>query len=427
MNHKPNGAITTHISQTSNGSTVSVRPKTAEAFPALSSSEPMPQQPQWVMQKTKKQEPKVSKVAPAPVLPPSGLNDFPVLSKGGKTESSKGRKSSSVTVPVSNTWVNLNNFNSDAKNNSGASTSGFNDLSKQKQEKVKDNKNNLKNLKGGEAGTSDNTTEVKSKNKKKKNKNLSGIIDDLSNDTNKISVSEAKITENNERNITADEGSTTNKQRKVPNGITKKRSELNIGALEVNELPGTSTTSKPPPGFNVKPPPGFSSFIVPNSTLPNDLTFTSSSGQSYSIVPSQQFYPPPNFKSRNQLLIEKFKAVLRDSDAIQQFKVYSDMFRVGEIPPEKYYRHCRDFMGNEFGTIFPELLVLLPNVERQQDLYKVHQSNGGIKGLEICATCKQVILTSDLRNHLSNHVLDNHFPVLNNQVPPENNNVWSKK
>lgn len=66
----------------------------------------------------------------------------------------------------------------------------------------------------------------------------------------------------------------------------------------------------------------------------------------------------------------------------------------------------------------------MPSIEKQQELYKIHVENGGKKGLEVCATCQQVVLTSELKYHLSKHTLDNHFPSLGNQIAT--NNVWKK-
>ncbi|KAF5293670.1 hypothetical protein FQA39_LY03155 [Lamprigera yunnana] len=401
VNHKTNG-VTTHISQNSTATpTVSVRPNSVvEAFPALS-SEPIPEA-HWIPQKQKKQEPKASKVAPAPSLPSNSLSDFPSLAKSGKTDS---KKSSSVNVPASSTWVNLNNFNSDVKINT-----------KQKQEKNKDNKN----VKNGKQESKNPKVEFSSdtKTKKKKNRSSAQEIEELTNSVTKncnIDETDNKLMEDN-------------KEQK--NEITRKRSELNIESLEVREPLLFSSSSKdqpsiskPPPGFNVKPPPGFHNFPALQNTLSNDLTFTNSSGQSYSILPCPQFHPPPNFKGRNHILIEKM-AMLKDSNEIQQFKMYSDMFRVGDIPAENYYEHCRNFMGSEFNNLFVELLVLLPNIGKQQELYKIHKSNTKTKLLEVCVTCSQVVLKNELRHHLSSHILDNHFPIIKQCHV---NNVWNKK
>ncbi|KAK5641502.1 hypothetical protein RI129_010049 [Pyrocoelia pectoralis] len=409
VNHKSNGAVTTILSQNS------VRPHSiAEAFPALN-AEPIPQA-QWVSLKQKKQEPKASKVAPAPTLPTNTLNDFPTLSKAsGKSES---KKSSTVNIPVSNAWVNLNSFNSDSKNSN-----------KQKQEKNNNNKTVSKNNKTDDNKMMKNSKQDASSKTIKSDGNTSKLEEAI------LQESKSKKKKNKTSSQTPDDTSnnvSTQLRSPQENGITKKRSELNIGSLEISEptrfqqyIHDYPAIKKPPPGFSVKPPPGFSNFNLSNNSLSNDLTFTSSSGQSYAIVPSQQFHLPPNFTARNQELIEKFMAVLNDSDGIQQFKVYSDMFRVGEIPADKYYVHCQNFMGSEFSKIFPELLVLLPNVQKQQELYKVHKGNNGkCKGLDVCARCQQVVLKPDLRDHLSNHTLANHFSTSNQPVTA--NNVWNK-
>lgn len=40
------------------------------------------------------------------------------------------------------------------------------------------------------------------------------------------------------------------------------------------------------------------------------------------------------------------------------------------------------------------------------------------KELDVCATCKQVLLTSDLLTHVQSHALENNFPVLNANDAP---------
>lgn len=99
VNSRPNGAaITTHITTTKSAPSTSSQPmkqqQSSEDFPALVQSSPVTQ-PQWVQQRPKKQqEQKNAKVAPAPVLPPSDLAQFPSLSKNAV----KAKKTSSVTV-----------------------------------------------------------------------------------------------------------------------------------------------------------------------------------------------------------------------------------------------------------------------------------------------------------------------------------------
>nr|CAI5827373.1 unnamed protein product [Callosobruchus analis] len=111
------------------------------------------------------------------------------------------------------------------------------------------------------------------------------------------------------------------------NGMIKKRSEIKIGNLSnsgessmLSKKPEDST--KPPPGFTIKPPPGLNPAAFPGLGVANDLTFTSSSGQSYSITPSIKYHPPLNFQSRNQNLVKKVMSIL-DSDTIKVSELYA--------------------------------------------------------------------------------------------------------
>lgn len=75
----------------------------------------------------------------------------------------------------------------------------------------------------------------------------------------------------------------------------------------------TNGSAGPPPGFGTtggesnkaaQPPPGFKSVTLNSVAKPptNDLTFTTSMGESFSIMPAQHTYlPPPNASKRNQV------------------------------------------------------------------------------------------------------------------------------
>lgn len=439
VNHKANGTITT--------GTVQVRPpqQSAEAFPALSSA-PIPQA-QWVMAKAKKQEPKTAskKVAPAPELPTSSLSDFPALNERAKSD--KCKKSSSVLV-------NLNTYNSMTKslkesnnnNNYNEINNASNNVNKQKHDKSKDNNTNnnnksvTKSKKGNELKNEINESKSKNNNKKKKNKSFENNSPIQLYTTNVPTTSSS-----------SDTSTTMSNQ----NGVIKKRSELKIEPLEVSDETNKDISleqNKPPPGFNIKPPPGLNRFNamatssgssggnnnssnnkrsssranidLKTPSSPNDLTFTASSGQCYSILP--QYHHPPNFNLRNAHLFEKFIQVLKTSESITEFKNYSDLFRKGIYPAEKFYNHCQTVLDGDFDKIFLELLVLLPDIEKQQELYKIHKLKAGKTNLDVCQTCKQVVLMKDLKSHLVNHNLENHFPVLSQPNNNNVNNVWKK-
>lgn len=319
---------------------------------------------QWVKpSQPKEQKPKTSKVAACPVLPPrDSPTDFPSL---GKSDT-KSKKSTTVTMPVSGVWVN------------------------------------------NDQGTS---KETKSKNKKKKSKNTNNSENEKQ-ETLKTKEDVSKIDKDVNKNDT-----------KLLNGVIKKRTELKIDSLQIadtnlangNDFPALGS-NKLPPGISMQPPPGFAA---------NNLTFTSSSGQSYSILPTHHFISPPNFMQRNKALIDKFMSCLKSNEDILEFRQLSNMFRNGDFASNEYYEHCKQVIGaDNFSVIFPELLVLLPDIQKQQELYNHHVSQGGSKrSLEVCATCNQVVASSDLRTHLSNHTLENHFPALGAQ---EISSVWRK-
>lgn len=419
VNHRSNGAITTHISSQNSGS-VKIRPHPSNDFPALSKA-PVPEV-QWVKPNTPREpKTKVSKVAPAPILPPrNSTTDFPSLSK----TDTRTKKSSSLTVPLNNTWLTEQSTSKEITKEISKETSK--ETSKEST-KNKNNNNNVnikdvapKNKNGStiiEPSTSkENLTKNKSKKKKSKasvNNNVSE--NDLYEPKQGLKNSQTSLNSLKEKS----KGAPTESQQ---NGVVKKRSELKIDSLQISDANLTNGSGFPalgprklPPGIATHPPPGFAA---------NDLTFTNSSGQSYSILPTSQFIPPPSFDQRNRILVEKFMSALRSNEKIFEFKQISNMFRNGDLPSKDYYEHCKEVIGDDFTQIFPELLVLLPDIQKQQELYTHHvNSNGSKKFLEVCATCNQVVLTNDLRSHLTNHTLENHFPVLGAQ---EISSVWRK-
>lgn len=107
-----------------------------------------------------------------------------------------------------------------------------------------------------------------------------------------------------------------------------------------------------------------------------------------------------------------------------EFRKYSDLFRQDELPPKKYYAHCKEILGSHFEDIFPELLVLLPDIQKQQELYQAHDG-ASKKNLLVCQKCQQVILNRELTDHYRYHSLDNHFPSLG-QAQQVSNNAWKK-
>lgn len=141
--------------------------------------------------------------------------------------------------------------------------------------------------------------------------------------------------------------------------------------------PGFAAAARQPPLLSVpqqtsrtKPPPGFQPFSqiakgkvkeniapVEDTTVSNPEVKTSNSKQ-----------------ERNQMLIEKIRGLLGyDKTKFDEFKAVSGKFRKGDCSAAEYYAHCRDLFATNFSQVFSELVDLLPDEERKNELLSVHQ------------------------------------------------------
>lgn len=190
----------------------------------------------------------------------------------------------------------------------------------------------------------------------------------------------------------------------------------------------------PPPGLSVplnKPPPGFT-----------DALSTRDFPSEHVILPKQTmalagvYSVPEDFKERNVKLIQTINDYLKnDESKFNEFKTYSGKFRQGQISATQYYRSCRDLLGENFQKLFNELLVLLPDVAKQQELLTAHndfriaenqKSNKSKKkkknvwqtdsnselDCQMCVICKQVLTRKDFISHKALHNEDDEFPSL---------------
>ncbi|XP_012997541.1 E3 ubiquitin-protein ligase ZNF598 isoform X1 [Cavia porcellus] len=213
----------------------------------------------------------------------------------------------------------------------------------------------------------------------------------------------------------------------------------------------------PPPGFNTvvllkgtppppglmppinKPPPGFSSFLPGPHTacVPSPPTTTTVKAPRLTPTP-RSYLVPENFRERNLQLIQSIKDFLQSDEArFSKFKSHSGEFRQGMISAAQYYRSCRDLLGENFQKIFSELLVLLPDTAKQQELLSAHtdfcsrekppvakskknkknawQASTQNVGLDccVCPTCQQVLAHGDVSSHQALHAArDDDFPSL---------------
>ncbi|XP_054849387.1 E3 ubiquitin-protein ligase ZNF598 [Eublepharis macularius] len=208
----------------------------------------------------------------------------------------------------------------------------------------------------------------------------------------------------------------------------------------------------PPPGFNSvvllnspPPPPGLA---VPLGKPPPGFTPIPSTGVS-ELAPAKEakscqgpYLILENFQQRNMQLIQSIKEFLQnDESQFNKFKTYSGQFRQGLISAAEYYKSCQELLGKNFQKIFSELLVLLPDTAKQQELLAAHTDSKAKEkpgsgclasskskknrksawqvdldlDLECCCCCPkchQVLTQQDLAAHKALHLEDEEFPSL---------------
>lgn len=182
-----------------------------------------------------------------------------------------------------------------------------------------------------------------------------------------------------------------------------------------------SGTAAPPPGFGKpKPPPGFARPPLCDTPMGTLSSLVAATTPPSPAVPPQ-YTPPAGFQQRNLSLIQDVQQILarRSEDGLfATFKSLSGSFRQGVLSADEYFTRCVELFGSEkeFITIFPELLFLLPDIRKQQELmatYNAHRkaqaaTSGALpKGppvqLLVCATCQQVLSAEDFRSHRTMH------------------------
>lgn len=204
-----------------------------------------------------------------------------------------------------------------------------------------------------------------------------------------------------------------------------------------------SEVTRKPPGFNTPskkaPPPGFSSSTnthgnsttlnISLSTVARQLVVLDKNKINQTeIKPTftdRTYRTPNNFHPRNDKLIEKIQEISNaqsSSTVFDDFKNESRKFRKNEISAAEYYSKCLEILGEKgFCDIFPELIALLPDIGKQQELLDVHkkyqncQNNKGAipkqkilnnNQVSVCDICCQVLLQSDYRSHVLDHQSD---------------------
>jgi len=226
-------------------------------------------------------------------------------------------------------------------------------------------------------------------------------------------------------------------------------------ATQVEVAPPQQPAKPPPPGFSKPPPPGFAAASAPTksasapppgfgsqvganfdfpalglttkstSKSSKSKEVTTGSGKNSSKVTTTNnnnvarvtYIRPKQFGPRNTSLLEKVTELMggAESTKFNDFKSLSGTFRRDGITCSEYHDHCLQLVDiKTFEKFFPELLVLLPDIAKQQELYAIHVSKNPKSMLAVtpCGRCGQIVAKSELDEHKKSCSLDSDFPAL---------------
>uniref|UniRef100_A0A6A7FSE2 RING-type E3 ubiquitin transferase n=1 Tax=Hirondellea gigas TaxID=1518452 RepID=A0A6A7FSE2_9CRUS len=167
---------------------------------------------------------------------------------------------------------------------------------------------------------------------------------------------------------------------------------------------------------------------APSSTKSNSAGQSQQKAKKEKNKKPHEFLHPPNFEKRNQQLIKTISEICGgNTDKFNRFKALAGSLRSGGLGGREYYQQCRQLMGRAtMLRLLPELLVLLPDIGKQQAVYMSYKqldddnnnnsssSSGSGLQFRVCESCNQVLSGRDFEHHMAKHGsnLDSEFPSL---------------
>ncbi|XP_026751269.2 E3 ubiquitin-protein ligase ZNF598 [Galleria mellonella] len=337
----------------------------SEAFPALSSTSAPSAPPQWITVSKSKEKPKPTKPEPPPQPREPKFNpvaDFPTLPVNNSKSKSKKQPQSQpqpapTPAPVNNDFTKMT-----------------------KKEKKKQNNNTKKeppleipHINGVDKKVAREMAYVGiSVNNNEQNSNIDKKV--------KTIESTSSVTLDSDKNKNGGNSDFALAPKDYP--PLNPRAENSVGSKKV-------ANGSVPPGFKARP-------------ACDGMTFTNSAGQTFP-APVHAYIPPPDFEQRNRALVKKFAVALGGTAAVEDFKVASRAFRDGIINADEFYQHCRSALGSQLEAVFPELVALLPDIAKQQELVVGRGAGGAGGGLHTCAACGQLVAATDYGAHEAAH------------------------
>ncbi|CAF2741122.1 ZNF598 [Lepeophtheirus salmonis] len=171
-----------------------------------------------------------------------------------------------------------------------------------------------------------------------------------------------------------------------------------------NEATGAKPKSTAPP-----PPPGF--HFNSKQSKANNTEQTLPFGNVRST-----YNPPKDFAVRNKKLLSLITRILGGKSLeFKEFMNISKSFVMSLSAQKGFYDKCVEIVSdnNKLMEFLPELIFLLPDIKKQQELHRLHQKKNSflkIVYLEECDKCNQLLSSKDISQHRNSHSLDGDFP-----------------
>ncbi|XP_029348258.1 E3 ubiquitin-protein ligase ZNF598 [Acyrthosiphon pisum] len=179
--------------------------------------------------------------------------------------------------------------------------------------------------------------------------------------------------------------------------------------------PGFENAYQQPPQQQVRAPPGLSGNRGPSPAAQNHHRVKAPPGLSLADSGGDggkpfEYLHPVDSSVRNKVLINNLMAALIPAhderfDTFEKFKEMSTLFRKHVITAFDFYSYCVEALApHSFDSVFQELVLLLPDIQKQRELLFIYNRNSRHEmNVEVCKHCRQVLRPSDLESHQSVH------------------------
>lgn len=245
----------------------------------------------------------------------------------------------------------------------------------------------------------------------------------------------------------------SNSQWKIPSSNT---SNFNTSVASTEQQLSTKVSVRPPPGISTissHQDSGLNVRLTGDNMLMNDLLMESNnqdnsnnvkksiklppglrknkvaaaamSSNAEAMQRNDRYTPPTDAQKRQTKLITLISKNLKSTEKLNDFKKLSTDYRHKRLSAANFYSDCLNLFGDYFYQILPEMVALVPDIERQNDLFKIWcdsidqiksqrkiwraVKNESSTDLETictclpCPSCGQIVIENDFDQHITYH------------------------